>query len=227
MSKESLWDIDWDKIIEDRFGVDVETLSKYAEAHKAGKALTVPCKKGDILFVLTTDSLDGIEETKCKKIEIVNRNGKLTAKVIAPCTLDDWGGAFREFYPEDFGVKVFDNKDMALAMLNMKKEVKKSMDSVFEKYKSGKVSYRHLHDTLKGEFGREIEFSGIEEMKSYIVNFFKQGEGFPIREDDIVIEKDSKYNDWHGWNNVHPVGITSLWGIKHDFVNRIGYCTFL
>lgn len=121
MSKASLWNMDWDKMIEERFGVDAETLSQYADAHKAGKALILPCKKGDKLFVLTTDSPDGIEETYCKKIVVVMRNGAPCAKIIAPCTIDDWGGAYRELYPEDFGSKVFDDRGVAEAMLQFRK----------------------------------------------------------------------------------------------------------
>lgn len=219
MSKASLWSVDWDKVIEERFGVDVETLSKYAEAHKAGMALTVPCKPGDKLYILDADSPEGIEEAKCKKISVVHRSyGGISAKVIVPCDLDDWEGEFREFYPEDFGFKVFDNKDMALFMLSVRKKTNKP---------SGNVYYRHLHDTLKGEYGNEIEFSGIEQMKSYLVNFFKQSEGFPFREDDIVIEGNGNCSDWYGWKNVHSVGISGLWGIKQNFPSMIGYCTFM
>lgn len=72
-----------------------------------------PCKPGDKLFVLTTDSLDGIEETKCKRIVICNAADGLYAKVTAPCVYDDWGGAHWEFTEEDFGRKVFLNQDEA------------------------------------------------------------------------------------------------------------------
>lgn len=94
-------------------GVTVERVVELIEADKTGKIIAVPCKPGDKLFVLTTDSLDGIEETKCKRIMICRASDGLYAKVVAPCVYDDWGGAHWEFTEEDFGTKVFLNQEEA------------------------------------------------------------------------------------------------------------------
>lgn len=75
------------------------------DAH--GYSVWIPCKKGDKLFVLTTDSPTGIEETKCKKININFKNGRPYANIIAPCVFDDWGNAVRELRSDDFGKIVF------------------------------------------------------------------------------------------------------------------------
>ena len=91
----------------------VGRLKELAEADKAGMNIILPCKPGDKLFVLTTDSLDGIEETKCKRIMICRASDGLYAKVVAPCVYDDWGGAHWEFTEEDFGTKVFLNQEEA------------------------------------------------------------------------------------------------------------------
>lgn len=91
----------------------VGRLKELAEADKAGMNIILPCKPGDKLFVLTTDSLGGIEETKCKRIMICRASDGLYAKVVAPCVYDDWGGAHWEFTEEDFGTKVFLNQEDA------------------------------------------------------------------------------------------------------------------
>lgn len=91
----------------------VGRLKELAEADKAGMNIILPCKPGDKLFVLTTDSLGGIEETKCKRIVICRASDGLYAKVVAPCVYDDWGGAHWEFTEEDFGTKVFLNQEDA------------------------------------------------------------------------------------------------------------------
>ena len=91
----------------------VGRLKELAEADKAGMNIILPCKPGDKLFVLTTDSLGGIEETKCKRIMICRASDRLYAKVVAPCVYDDWGGAHWEFTEEDFGTKVFLNQEDA------------------------------------------------------------------------------------------------------------------
>ena len=141
------------KVLEESFGVSLDVLKQYVNAHKAGMALTVPCKEGDTLFVLTTDSPDGIEETKCKRILVVQRNGAACAKVIAPCTLDDWGGAFWEFYPEDFGKKVFDDRGVAEAILKFRKnsivmqqKFAKEIGGLFSNMRGGYRSQTHLCD---------------------------------------------------------------------------------
>ena len=94
-------------------GVTVERVAELIEADKADRIIAAPCKPGDKLFVLTTDSLGGIEETKCKRIMICRASDGLYAKVVAPCVYDDWGGAHWEFTEEDFGTKVFLNQEEA------------------------------------------------------------------------------------------------------------------
>lgn len=94
-------------------GVTVERVVELIEADKTGRIIAVPCKPGDKLFVLTTDSLGEIEETKCKRIMICRASDGLYAKVVAPCVYDDWGGAHWEFTEEDFGTKVFLNQEDA------------------------------------------------------------------------------------------------------------------
>ena len=80
-------------------GLSLDHIIDLIKADKAGMNITLPCKPGDKLFVLTTDSLDGIDG--------------LYAKVVAPCVYDDWGGAHWEFTEEDFGTKVFLNQEDA------------------------------------------------------------------------------------------------------------------
>lgn len=81
----------------------MQVISKLPEDN----AVHLPCKKGDPLFVLTSDSPLGYEKTKCKKMTVVFREDGPAVKVTAPSVCDDWGGAVWEFYPEDFGIKVF------------------------------------------------------------------------------------------------------------------------
>ena len=94
-------------------GITVERVAELIEADKAGMSVPLPCNPGDKLFVLTSDSLTGIQETKCRRIEIRNATDGLHATVVAPCVYDDWGGAHWEFTKEDFGKKVFLNQEDA------------------------------------------------------------------------------------------------------------------
>lgn len=66
-----------------------------------------PCMVGDTVFVLTSDSITGFEKSRVKRMLLKNLQDGLTIKIIVPCVCDDWGGAVREFYPEDFGKTVF------------------------------------------------------------------------------------------------------------------------
>jgi len=99
-----------------------ERVLELAKAEQDGRLMVLPCKKGDRLFVLTSDSLTGVEETKAKRIVVIYRENGPCAKVMAPCVYDDWGGAFREFYPEDFGKTVFLTREEAEAALSKQKE---------------------------------------------------------------------------------------------------------
>lgn len=79
----------------------------------ANGVIVLPCKKGDELYVLTSDSPLGYEKVKCKKITIAYREDVPCAKIYAPCVYDDWGSATWAFYPEDFGAKVFLTREEA------------------------------------------------------------------------------------------------------------------
>ena len=106
--------------VDHSFDSAVEFFEHHADllqAEKDGRLVVLPCRRGDRLFVLTSDSPDGIEETKCKRITIVNRWDRSTAKVIVKCVYDDWGKAVREFWPEDFGKAVFMTREEAEAAL--------------------------------------------------------------------------------------------------------------
>ena len=94
-------------------GVTVERVVELIEADKAGMSIIPPCKPGDKLFALTSDSLTGIEETRCTRIVICNAADGLYAKVIAPCGYDDGTYAHWEFTEADFGTKVFLNQEDA------------------------------------------------------------------------------------------------------------------
>lgn len=111
-------------VYEDEYGYMVEEtikaleeLQQYRRAEENGLLLRLPCKVGDELYILTTDSLTGIEETKCKRIVVKKTRNGVKAKIIAPCMLDDWGGAFRELYNKDFGRIAFPTREEAEAKL--------------------------------------------------------------------------------------------------------------
>jgi len=88
-------------------GYEAKHIVGLLEAEANSRLVALPCRQGDRLFVLTSDSPTGIEETHCKRIVIVNRNGAQCAKVIVPCIYDEWGKAVRELLPSDFGKTVF------------------------------------------------------------------------------------------------------------------------
>lgn len=72
-----------------------------------------PCKVGDTVYVLTSDSITGFEKSRVKRMLLKNLQDGMTIKIIIPCVCDDWGGAVREFYPEDFGKTVFLTREEA------------------------------------------------------------------------------------------------------------------
>jgi len=76
-------------------------------------AFIPPCKVGDTVYILTTDSPTGIEESRVKRMVLENLQDGVTVKVVVPCVYDDWGKSVWQFYPEDFGVKVFLSKEQA------------------------------------------------------------------------------------------------------------------
>lgn len=111
------WQADAAKsIVEMAFGGEISSVGRVCDlikADKAGMSIILPCKPGDKLFVLTSDSLTGIEKTRCTRIVICNAADGLYAKVIAPCGYDDGTYSHWEFTEADFGTKVFLNQEDA------------------------------------------------------------------------------------------------------------------
>ena len=101
------------------YGVDVnhwysEELDEGLADHLLANGVIVPpCKVGDEVYVLTTDSLSGIEKSRVKRMTLQNLQDGMTIKIIVPCICDDWGNAVWEFYPDDFGKTVFLTKEEA------------------------------------------------------------------------------------------------------------------
>lgn len=79
-------------------------------ADKKHRCLVLPCKVGDTLYVLTTDSLMKIKKIKCTNIRIYGKN-KIVIEV--PCPYDDETGTWWEFTADKFGEKVFLTKEEA------------------------------------------------------------------------------------------------------------------
>lgn len=94
-------------------GLSLDRIIDLIKADKAGMSVILPCKPGDKLFVLTSDSLTGIMETKCRRIEIRNATDGLYATVVAPCVYDGGTYSHWEFTKEDFGRTVFLNQEEA------------------------------------------------------------------------------------------------------------------
>lgn len=76
---------------------------------KQGQLIKLPCKVGDTIYVLTTDSLEGIEETVVNRICIKKNRIILNAD----CQHDDWGRAAWELKPSDFGKTVHLTREAA------------------------------------------------------------------------------------------------------------------
>ncbi|MBM6887632.1 hypothetical protein [Pseudoflavonifractor phocaeensis] len=107
MSKASLWNVDWDKVIEERFGVDVETLSRYAEEHRKISDFDFPCKPGDTLYVLREIYIEQrILEYTCSCVCVVDSgNGPIPVAV----SCKDLNGYIEcvAFTKQQFGKSVF------------------------------------------------------------------------------------------------------------------------
>ena len=84
--------------------------------------IVLPCKVGDTVYVLTSDSITGFEKSRVKRMLLKNLQDGMTIKIIIPCVCDDWGGAVREFYPEDFGKTVFLTREEAEKALKERKK---------------------------------------------------------------------------------------------------------
>ena len=92
-----------------------------ADSLLAHGAIVPPCKVGQTVYVLTYDSLSGIEESRVERMVIKELQDGTTIKIIVPCVLDDWWKAVREFYPEDFGKTVFLSRAEAEKELDRRK----------------------------------------------------------------------------------------------------------
>lgn len=93
-----------------QFNGSVEYLAAYLIEHGV---IVTPCKVGDTVYVLTSDSITGFEKSRVKRMLLKNLQDGMTIKIIILCVCDDWGGAVREFYPEDFGKTVFLTREEA------------------------------------------------------------------------------------------------------------------
>lgn len=94
--------------------IDTEVDVEYVADHLLSEGVIVPpCKVGDTVYVLTADSLTGIEKSRVKRMSLQELQDGTTIKIIVPCVFDDWGKAVREFHPEDFGKTVFLTREEA------------------------------------------------------------------------------------------------------------------
>ncbi|MFA5675420.1 MAG: hypothetical protein WDA65_02760 [Christensenellales bacterium] len=84
-------------------GLEPEEVAELAQAKADGRLVVLPCKVGDVVYVLTADSLNGIEETSINRIIIKKNSIVLNAN----CKHDDWGRAAWNFRPSAFGKTVF------------------------------------------------------------------------------------------------------------------------
>lgn len=90
----------------------------------ANCVIVPPCKVGDTVYVLTTDSPTGIEQTKISQVVVrVKGNCKMSYTILAPCVYDDWGKAKWSFCDNDFGKTVFLTKEEAEKALAERGEV--------------------------------------------------------------------------------------------------------
>ena len=72
-----------------------------------------PCKAGNDVYVLTHDAPTGIEKSRVKRMSLIELQDGTSIRIIVPCVFDDWGNSIWEFYPEDFGKKVFLTREEA------------------------------------------------------------------------------------------------------------------
>ena len=88
----------------------------------ANGVIVPPCKVGDMVYVITSDSPTGIEETKVSQIKIkVKESGKISYRISAPCVFDTWGEAHWTFCAFEFGKAVFLTKEEAEAELRKRR----------------------------------------------------------------------------------------------------------
>ncbi len=95
-----------------------EKLRKYEDLEEQERLLKLPCKVGDMLYILTEDSPTGFEETKCQSIVFYSKSNFV---VYAPCQYDDWGNAKWKLKRKDFGKTAFLTKLEAEQVLEERK----------------------------------------------------------------------------------------------------------
>ena len=99
---------------------DVEAIADHILANGV---IVPPCKVGQTVYVLTTDSPTGIEETKISQVVVrVKENCKMQYTILAPCVYDDWGKAKWSFCDNNFGETVFLTQEEAEAALKERSE---------------------------------------------------------------------------------------------------------
>ena len=86
-----------------------------------GRMVELPCNVGQTIYVLTTDSPTGIEETKISQVIVrFKGNSKPQYSILAPCVYDDWGKAKWSFCDNNFGIDFFFDRAEAEAKANKK-----------------------------------------------------------------------------------------------------------
>lgn len=83
---------------------DIHELYEYRKLEEQERLLKLPCKVGDMLYILTEDSPTGFEETKCQSIVFYSKSNFV---VYAPYQYDDWGNAKWKLKRKDFGKTAF------------------------------------------------------------------------------------------------------------------------
>lgn len=147
---------DFEKAIEERFGVDVETLSRYAEMHRKIVDFDFPCKPGDAIYVLRdvfTASEKYILEYTCSYIDVVVMGNELIPVAISCRAVNGYIDCVA-FKKQQFGESVFCSKSEAESAF------KKREDYFEHKMKEfGKLSNQELErrrEILKKIFGDRI-----------------------------------------------------------------------
>lgn len=126
-----LWNMEFGRMVEERFGVSADILRGYAEAHNEGKALIVPCKPGDTLYQVS-DGESGVEELVCEQIEIAEKDKALYPVVMAH-KADDVEDVVT-VYPAAFGFYVFTDRAEAVASLRRKMRCGMCISGGFQHY---------------------------------------------------------------------------------------------
>lgn len=88
--------------------------SLIADKLLAEGVIVPPVKLGQTVYVLTTDSPTGIEETRISQVVVrCKENCKMKYSILAPCVYDDWGKAKWSFCDNNFAETVFLTREEA------------------------------------------------------------------------------------------------------------------